>query len=208
MFFEQIETARESGLLAGADEFRIHINGDFIPESMADNVSYWKNPNPEQEESDTMRAIRDYASQNPDDKILYFHMKGIKSQIAPAWPANPNGGTEFVTNWRRNMEHYVVKQWEVCCKLLDHYDTVGCNYALAPRQHWSGGMWWANGNFINKLDHNLLETPSRWDREFWIGSGEGTFAELHHSGVDHYNVNYPPELWTPIPQELMEKING
>jgi hypothetical protein len=204
IFYEQINTVKDSGLMDAADEFRIHINGDFIPDPVSENCIYFHNPNPEQEESDTMRAIRDYCFENPDDKIMYFHTKGIKYQVEPVWPA---ASTEYVVNWRRMMEHYVIKQWDVCVKLLKHYDTVGCNYAVIPRQHWSGGMWWANAGFINRLDHSLLDTPNRFDREFWIGSSDGTFAGLHSSGVDHYNVNYPQELWTPIPQELMEKIN-
>lgn len=223
MFDEQIELLRSTKLLEEARVF-IHINGVEIPSLRHDNVEYVFNPRPHKEETDTMCAIRDYAASHDNAKILYFHMKGIKSQVSPAWPADPINGTEYVTNWRRMMENYVVKDWKLCVNLLKVYDSVGCNYAYAPRPHWSGGMWWATSEYVRTLDNTLLETESRWDREFWIGSGDiyplnrsepfssltGTpplWAELHRSNTDHYNVNYPPELWSPIPLELRDFAN-
>jgi hypothetical protein len=210
MFAEQMHTMESVGLLDACEHIFIHINGDTIPSILSDKITYMFNPHPELEETDTLRAIKDFAYSAESDgaHILYTHMKGIKSQITPAWPANPLWGTMFVTNWRRMMEHYVLGEWQICSKLLHYSDTVGCNYATAPRRHWSGGMWWANPDYIRTLDHNLLETPSRWDREFWIGSRAdgGTFTELHRSNVDHYNVNYPPELWSPIPGPVLEMI--
>lgn len=223
MFEEQMNLLHDSRLLDNAEKVFVHINGDVIPSFSHPNIEYVINPRLDWEETDTMCAIKNFAATNEDYKILYFHMKGIKSQISPAWPANPNGGKEYVTNWRRMMESYVVRKWELCVKLLDNYDSVGCNYAAAPRPHWSGGMWWATSDYIKTLDNALLETESRWDREFWIGSGDlymaqrrygvdkifpntsdvpPGFAELHRSNVDHYNVNYPPELWGEVPEEF------
>jgi len=146
------------------------------------------------EEADTLKWIRDYAKDNPDDYVLYFHMKGISKQ---------NAATE---DWRRYMEYFVVENWKDCvAKLKEGYDCCGVMWntdtPIGIHPHFSGNFWWANTNYINTLDHKFLDSKWRFDREFWIGTGPGVKPfEFHNSrmndkrslieGKGHYDVEY------------------
>lgn len=147
------------------------------------------------EETDTLKWIRDYAKDKPGDYVLYFHTKGI-SIYTP--------GTE---SWRRYMEYFVIENWKDCVsKLSEGYDCCGVMWntdtPIGIHPHFSGNFWWANTNYINTLDHNMLDSAWRYDREFWIGSGPGVKPfEFHNSGLNnkkslvegkgHYDVEYP-----------------
>jgi hypothetical protein len=147
------------------------------------------------EEADTLKWIRDYAKNNPGDYILYFHMKGITKQ---------NAATE---DWRRYMEYFVIERWKDCIAKLDEgYDCCGVMWnshtPIGEWPHFSGNFWWANTDYINTLNHEYLELPWRYYREFWIGSGPNVKVhEFHNSRMNdrysleahkgHYDVEYP-----------------
>jgi len=80
--------------------------------------------------------------------------------------------------------------------LLNDHDAVGCNLLDDPdndilRPHFSGNFWWANAEYIAKLDYSYLDHPNRYAREFWIGTAHGDLYEMHNSGVNHYDERYP-----------------
>lgn len=147
------------------------------------------------EETNTLKWIRDYSKENPGDYLLYFHTKGI-SVYSP--------GTE---SWRRYMEYFVLENWKDCiARLKEGYDCCGVMWntdtPIGMHPHFSGNFWWANTSYINTLDHKLLDSDWRYDREFWIGSGPGVKPfEFHNSGLNnkksliegkgHYDVEYP-----------------
>ena len=151
------------------------------------------------EETNTMKWIRDYAKDNPDDYVLYFHTKGI-SKFSRA--------TE---DWRRYMEYFCVENWRECIeKLDDGYDCCGVmwntNTPIGTHPHFSGNFWWANTSYINTLDHNYLEMKWRFYREFWIGSSSHVRPfEFHNSHLNdraslenntgHYNTLYPRNIY-------------
>lgn len=147
------------------------------------------------EETDTLKWIRDYSKENPGDYVLYFHMKGI-TKYSPA--------TE---SWRRYMEYFVIENWKDCvAKLKEGYDCCGVMWntdtPIGIHSHFSGNFWWANTSYINTLNHKLLDSNWRFDREFWIGTGTDVKPfEFHNSrlndkrslieGKGHYDVEYP-----------------
>lgn len=159
--------------------------------SKVEIVVYDKN----NEEADTLKWIRDYAINNPDDYVLYFHTKGI-SKLSPA--------TE---DWRRYMEYFVIEKWKDCInKLNEGFDCCGVLWntdtPIGVFPHFSGNMWWANTNYINTLNHSYLDLDWRYYREFWIGSNlNAKVYEFHNSGLNdewsliagkgHYDVLYP-----------------
>jgi hypothetical protein len=152
------------------------------------------------EETNTLKWIRNYAKKNPGDYILYFHTKGI-TRMSP--------GTE---SWRRYMEYFTIEKWKDCiAKLQEGFDCCGVLWnvdtPLGLHPHFSGNVWWATTDYINTLDHEFLDTDYRFDREFWIGTGpDAKVFEFHNSGLNnkmnllngknHYNMEYPRASYT------------
>jgi hypothetical protein len=172
IYQQQINRLFVSGLINAADYFHIGVNGNqemfYVPSKA--NVVYNKNW---KEETETMIALKDFAYENPDYKILYFHMKGASK------------GTLIANAWRLMMEHFVIDKWKECVDFLNEYDCVGANLNSVGETLWSNGtttkpiegtynfignFWWANSKHIQSLDHNFLYSNYRIDRELWIGS--------------------------------------
>lgn len=159
------------------------------------------------EETDTLKKLRDYCANNPNDYVLYFHTKGISKQ---------NNNTE---DWRKYMEFFTIEKWQDCVKKLDNnFDacgvmwnsiTVGKGHPALPTgtfPHFSGGFWWAKASHINSLKHDYLTGSNRYLREFWIGSNpRSKMFEFHNSGLNtgesltkrggHYNIPYPRDKY-------------
>lgn len=173
IYQSQIHRLYVSGLIEKSDYIHFGVNGDQelfnVPEkAVIKRNTNWK------EETETLMSLRDFAFQNPDYKILYLHTKGsskndLKSQ-----------------SWRLMMEYFVIDRWKECVEYLNDYDCVGQTWLRLGQTVWSNGevtpidnvghymgnFWWANGSYINTLDHQYLETDYRLDREFWIGTGK------------------------------------
>lgn len=194
IYQQQIHRLYASGLIKAADHIHIGVNGDqemFNVPSKA-KVIYNKNL---KEETDTLVALKDFAYDNPDYKILYFHLKGGSKQ------------TLIADSWRLMMEYFVIDRWKECVNYLDEYDCVGQSFKPLGPTLWSdgsitqntgigcfcGNFWWANASYIQTLDHKYLETDYRFDREFWIGTNPKCKAKsLQECGEDEEFVpNHP-----------------
>ncbi|HHZ97455.1 MAG TPA: hypothetical protein EYN67_18375 [Flavobacteriales bacterium] len=175
---EQFHALSVSGLLKACDKLIVGVNGEydlpFLPEK-AEVIRHSKNE--WKEETPTLRLLKEFCSKNLDYKVLYFHTKGITEIVGSARSVS-------VQSWRLSMEYYCVHRWQACIDDLDSHDAVGCFWAdeeindiaakqgLAPAPpHFSGGYWWANSLYVHGLKEDLLNTQNRYDREFWIGSG-------------------------------------
>jgi len=115
-------------------------------------------------ERGTLCMLRDFSKMYGDGaNILYLHTKGVTKN-------KPS-----INCWRLYMEYYCVHKWKTCVEDLKSHDCVGSLWANAHDNypsHFYGNVWWANSMYINtKVNHSLLNTHSRFDREFWIGSG-------------------------------------
>lgn len=185
LFREQQSKLMFSRLGWKADLVHIGINGSEPLTIPLANFKIRKNPNPQNEETDTLKSLLSYAEENPDSKILYLHTKGVTHN------------TPEVQDWRMMMEYFCVERWEDCVALLDEHDAVGCNfqdhcyYGYFP--HFSGNFWWANASHIQSLDHSYLDSDFRHHREFWIGSNGGDLYEIHNSGLENHNFERYPE---------------
>lgn len=114
----------------------------------------------------------------PDDKVLYFHSKGITKM-----------GHPFVQHWRTFLEYMAFTKHKEALELLDSHDTVGVNYNSLPKPHFSGNFWWATGAYLLKLPKQI--DSDYWAPEFWIGSGQPKYFELYSSKINHYHNPYP-----------------
>jgi hypothetical protein len=189
MYQSQIHALYVSGLLENA-KLHIGVVGDIPLFYVPDNaeVVYHKENN---EETDTIKMIRDFCFENPDAYIMYFHTKCISRQ------------TIYTESWRHYMEYFMIYRWPECVEYLNNgYDCCGTNWDVktwyGDTPHFSGNFWWANASYINTLDHSYLENDIRVYREFWIGSNKDVkMKEIHNSGMNnfdlarHYHQIYP-----------------
>lgn len=183
---KQASLMRSSGLLDAADFVSVGVNGEIVMED-SDKFVFYTNTEQHKEETPTLKRLMRFAKDNPEYKILYLHSKGA------------NKSSKEIDDWRNLLNYFAIDKWKESVKLLEQYDAVGCNYSedtwLGHYPHFSGNFWWANAEYINKLDYKFLESESRWDREFWIGSGNGKLYSMHDSGIDHYRYAYPKEMY-------------
>jgi hypothetical protein len=186
-FLDQTNILLNSGLVDACEFVHVGINGKEIPKQNK-KFRYVLNPEPWTEETPTLLALRDFCALNTDYMVLYMHTKGITQQM------------NSTHDWRKIMEYFCVEKWEDCLKKLDEHDAVGClymdhcYYGFFP--HFSGNFWWANSRYINTLDSSLLSGGIRQNREFWIGSGNGSLYSFHDTGLNHYVHEYSRNLYS------------
>jgi hypothetical protein len=181
LFNEQFGAIEKSGLLDATEFVHLGINGSSV--FNYPKVISQTNPNQHMEETETLKYLKNFSEKNPGYKILYLHTKGVGKHL------------DLMDDWRKMMNYFCIERWEECVDILDSYDAIGCNYFedtwLGHYPHFSGNFWWAKSDYINTLDHSFLKTSRRWDREFWIGTGNGKMHEIFNSEVDHFQQRYP-----------------
>lgn len=174
---EQVHAMQISGLVSACKCIHFGISGNRLLTSMPSNSTVKFFPQIV-DEKETLKMVRDFCKNNPNTKIFYIHTKGVTKQKIS------------VNSWRLYMEYFCVHKWKDCVSDLNTHDCVGSLWADATSNypsHFSGNIWWANASYINdRVNHNLLETDSRFDREFWIGSG--------NPKVKKYGINNAPKL--------------
>jgi hypothetical protein len=162
---EQLHALQISGLMSVCDGFHVGVSGNLPIQGLPSKAKVTHHPSDLwTEEKGTIRMIKDFCTDHgKGSKILYLHTKGV------TW------NKPSVNCWRLYMEYFCVHKWRTCIADLQDHDCVGPLWATATSNypsHFSGNFWWANSQYItDKVNHNLIETNSRFDREFWIGSG-------------------------------------
>ena len=88
-------------------------------------------------------------------------------------------------------------------KLDENFDCCGVNYRWWPVNHFSGGFWWANSDYIktlpeiSEIDHPGAPQKAtlRHNAEFWIGMKNPKMYCIFNSGMgaSHYDIPYPKE---------------
>lgn len=187
LFTEQSQLLIDSGLKDNSEFIYVGVNGS-DPITELDKFEFHINKEPWSEETPTLNALKDFCAKNSDYKVLYMHTKGITQPM------------QSTHDWRKIMEYFCIEQWKACVEKLQENDAVGClymdecYYGFFP--HFSGNFWWANADYINRLDHSYLEGGLRQNREFWIGTGGGSLFSFHTTGLNHYAHEYPRTLYT------------
>jgi hypothetical protein len=194
IYQQQLHRLYTSGLIEVADYIHFGVNGDQelfnVPEkTIVKRNTDWK------EETETMLSLKDFAYENSDYKILYFHTKGVSK------------GTLTANAWRLMMEYFVIDKWKECVNMLNQYDCVGSNLNPVGETMWSdgtatkpvdgtynftGNFWWVNAKHIQTLNHNFLTSNYRIDRELWIGSNPNSNpGTIYQPGIyDSYTHFY------------------
>ena len=156
------------------DPSDIHFQNDKIEIiNYSDNTQLFELP--------TINLIRTFCEYNDNCEILYLHTKGITHNH------------KQITDWTNMMLYFLLNKCTDCFELLKQYDTVGCNYQEVPNKHYSGNFWWANSNYIKRLN-KICDGSKRHDAEWWILSDKLVNSfEIHNSQVNHYQSEYPRE---------------
>jgi len=126
-------------------------------------------------ETPTIHKLWKFSKDNHGYNVLYLHTKGSTNN------------TQSVNDWVTMMLYFVLDPKNP--KLLERYDTLGCNL-LENNRHYSGNFWWATTNYISTLPEcgNYKN-----DAEFWLLQNKNSKSLcLHNSNVDHYYQPYPP----------------
>lgn len=194
MYHEQLGALVSNGLYDKLNHLHIGFNGSLNICSVPDKAVACSNEN-QQEETGTLKALRDWAAANPESYVLYFHSKGASRK------------TRFTEDWRKCMQYFCITNWRECYRALqDGYDLAGINWqedtSMGYHPHFSGGFWWAKASYINTLTDKALDSTFRYDREFWIGTGEPNVKNLWESAYNnkriahHYRQPYPKSIYT------------
>ena len=111
------------------------VNKFFKKISKSKNLSYYENE--KIFEIETINSIIKYSKKNKDTYILYLHTKGVTSKA---------------NYWRNLMNYWNIIKHEDCISCLKKgFNTVGINL-LIFKNHYSGNFWWANSNYLKKLN--------------------------------------------------------
>lgn len=108
-----------------------------------------------------------------NEKVLYFHTKGVTSYLRYGEFGNKN-----IKSWRNIMEYYLIENWIKCYKLLSDHDVVGAFYGNWHQltgqiiNYYSGNFWWSTVSHINK-------TPNMRERDNWLGC-ESLITSIPH----------------------------
>jgi hypothetical protein len=185
-----LERIKISGLLEQLDQIFIiniglNIDNKFPKTKIinySDNAQLWELP--------TINLIYTFSQHNTNTKLLYLHTKGITHL-----PYNTNiQKNRAINDWINLMLYCCVDNYDKCLKLLDKYDTVGCEYMKNPVDHYSGNFWWANTRYIKEL--NPIVTIDRFDAEFWILSKlDVNYFNIISTNLDHFCHPIPIEIF-------------
>lgn len=191
IYQSQIHRLYASGLVKEADYIHFGVNGDQELFNAPKNTIIKRNTN-WKEETETLISLKNFAEINPDYKILYLHTKGASKNTLNS------------QSYRLMMEYFVIDRWKECVNYLNDYDCVGQTWIVNGDTvwsngtitqnidkigHFSGNFWWANASYINRLDHNYLETSYRLDREFWIGTGKNYKQKSLYQWTDNFYID-------------------
>jgi hypothetical protein len=102
-----------------------------------------------------------------DDYIFYFHTKGA-SKIN-------TGLYELESNWRKNLNYYLITKYTEVIRNLKEYNTFG--YQLEELDNginiYSGNFWWSTGKYIKTINTDDVDKTDRYNAELkFIQNGE------------------------------------
>lgn len=179
-----------TGLIHEVENVFINNVGNRIDENMYQSLSSKimitnHSVDPNSFENCTLRLMHFYAKCHPGYKILYLHTKGVTyTKDHVFYPG--------VTDWVDFMLYCLVESFHGCLAMLDHVDTVGCDYRYlfnGNPSHFSGNFWWATSDYVRTL--SVYELKDKYDAEWWIHSGSPTFVNIHKCPYGHYENRYP-----------------
>jgi hypothetical protein len=140
--------------------------------------------NPAEEyERPTLYYMRIHADVYQGDYCYwYVHSKGLRHWNTPSEP--------FIIDWINFMLYWNIEKWKLAIKILEKYDTYGCN--AIGKIHYSGNFWWTNGNHLKDLPVHIGDYYTA--PEDYICKKNDKMFNIYSSGLEgygHYISNLP-----------------
>ena len=223
MYYNQLNALGQSGLYTNIQFIDIFVKGTTpIPAEelpgKVNNVTYLGDLEEERPTNSKlyraynqiMQRMWTFSNANPDYKVLFFHSIGI-SHVVP-------NIVRRSSLFREYMETFLIKYWEDCVSILNHYDCVGTEYipyaVFGPNQeynlnapHYQGFFWWANASYLKRLDPCYFYQEVPWQPylcELWIGSGNPKAYNFHNTWQNRYYHDLEP---IPYEQSIQNARN-
>lgn len=187
---EQLELLKTTGLADRSEHIYVQVSGmgtaagrDKI-EKLFRRYSYFYKvrfeyyPSLQVFEFPSIQKVQEIARNNPACNIMYFHTKGASYPLRISDPRI----LENYKQWRKVMEYFNIQRWQDCVAALNTADTCGIEYGTQYTDKpniFGGNFWWAKASYINRCQ---LNTDSRFDCEFFIGSGNPKVKNFFASG--------------------------
>jgi beta-1,4-mannosyl-glycoprotein beta-1,4-N-acetylglucosaminyltransferase len=137
----------------------------------------------------TINSMIEYSINNPESNILYLHTKGVSRRNTPVLPN--------IFDWSNLMLYFLLDK--KCIKLLNEYDTLGCNLVLIPVLHYSGNFLWTRASYLKTLTpfpEENITIKNKNDPEFKILINNPKAYSLYDSGTNHYECSYPASKYS------------
>jgi len=146
------------------------INKRIVVVNFSDDISLF--------ECCTIKQMITFSILNPTCNILYLHTKGVSHiNNASLYP--------IIKSWTDYMLYSLVDKFDDCVKVLDDYETVGCNFQHltylhdgGEPPHYSGNFWWARASYLKKL--NLTDFKTKHDAELKIFSKKPNYFNIYN----------------------------
>lgn len=185
---DQLLTLAKSGLYDVAERIFVTVVGPEIEKVTLPKKFeiVYQSPDPVGcYERKILQFMHGFCSKEPGNhKIWYMHSKGVRHSADPVMFCR-------VSDWRRFMEHFVIKQYKHCLSVLEDHDTCGCNLI----GFYAGNFWWARSHYIKTLSPEIGEDYVA--PELWICTNpEGRHHCLFQSNVHHYDQRYEESNYT------------
>jgi hypothetical protein len=139
----------------------------------------------------TIKLIWYFSNIYSNTNILYLHTKGISYEFYK----NYNQELIYCINDWVNFMLFNLISSDLPIKLLNEFDSIGCNYSDMDcygdvKPHWSGNFWLGKSNYIKSLDISNLNSKhdSKW---FILSSNKCNYFELTKSNINHYEKRFP-----------------
>jgi len=219
IYTNHIVKLQKSGLYDAADYIFVNVNGNQKMPFELSKVHLNRNLQGDYStEYYALKALYDYSYLN-DCKVLFLHSKGVTWSNTSRFDSyiKVSEDLEFkvgdiynnVEHWKNYIEHFSVEKWQRCLELLDEYDTVGTEWIQGGLvrmikydiPHFAGGVWWANSEYVRKLDPNFITNNmilSRFASEFWIGTKNPNYYNFYTCNRNLYLSPILPEEYEHI----------
>lgn len=192
MVDQQIRRLKRSGLFQRADELNCVITGPH-----ADDIEELVNlhgkfrilekvyeDKDEEFEGRTLKHL--WRDAKPEDKIMYFHTKGISyitgENKVQGWISPRN--LRAVNGWRQGMEHFCIDDWQWQVNGLGTaYHTVGIMLLFWPFYMYGGNFWWATGEHVRKQAEPIVWQGHDYEarqQEDSIDNDPRTISRMRH----------------------------
>ena len=194
---EQLDLLSESGLINASEQvFACVVGSEEKPESISNVEIIDRTLDVNLNELFTLQYLKQFCDTKPNCKVWYIHTKGV---------SHPD---IYQYYWRKYMEYFNIERWKDCVAALNEYDICGVEWTGVDshkcKETWGfvypngflGNFWWANSNYIRKLDANVAGYGHRGRAEFeFISSRNPKVKCFHNSWANFGHEIYPRKMY-------------